>query len=134
MEITLNHTIVAAKNNVESAKWYQEIFGFEFKKEWRHFAVVKINDTLTFDFYTKTEQYSKQHYAFKVDDKKFDEIFDRITSKGIPYASHPEFLGRDKFNYEINNEYGGRGVYFVDPAGHALEMLTVDYDIESELE
>jgi hypothetical protein len=29
MEITLNHTIVAAKNNVESAKFYEKIFGFE---------------------------------------------------------------------------------------------------------
>lgn len=41
MEITLNHTIVAAKNNVESAKFYEKIFGFEFIKEWGHFAVVK---------------------------------------------------------------------------------------------
>ena len=53
MEITLNHTIVPSKNNVESAKFYENIFGFEFVKVWGPFAVVKVNSTLTFDFINK---------------------------------------------------------------------------------
>jgi catechol 2,3-dioxygenase-like lactoylglutathione lyase family enzyme len=28
---------------------------------------------------------------------------------------------------EINNEHGGRGVYFEDPAGHTLELITRPY-------
>ncbi len=32
MEITLNHTIIPAYNNVESARFYERIFRFEFVK------------------------------------------------------------------------------------------------------
>ncbi len=28
---------------------------------------------------------------------------------------------------EINHGHGGRGVYFKDPAGHAIELLTRPY-------
>jgi hypothetical protein len=28
---------------------------------------------------------------------------------------------------EINTEHGGRGVYFKDPAGHGLELITRPY-------
>ena len=125
MEITLNHTIINAKNNIESAKFYERIFGFKFLKVWEHFAVVKVNSTLTLDFLTK-DKFSKQHYAFKVDDKQFDEIFEKIKAKGIVYGSDPY----ERDNMKINHHYGGRGVYFPDPSGHILEILTADYVID----
>ena len=125
MEITLNHTIVASKNNVESAKFYQKIFGFEFIKEWGHFAVVKVNSTLTLDFDTQ-ENFSKNHYAFKVNDQQFDEILKRVKSDNISFGSAP----RSSNDGKINNNYGGRGVYFEDPNEHLLEIITTDYVIE----
>jgi len=125
MEITLNHTIVNATDNVASARFYERIFGFEFIKEWGHFAVLKINSTLTFDFLTKAK-FSRQHYAFKVTEKQFDEIFDRIKTEGVPYGS--DTYERD--NMKINHHYGGRGVYFHDPDGHILEILTADYVLD----
>jgi len=63
MEITLNHTIVPSHNNVESARFYERILGFEFVKEWGHFAVVKVNSTFTLDFDTD-ENFSTLHFAF----------------------------------------------------------------------
>jgi len=125
MEITLNHTIVASIDNVESAKFYQKIFGFEFVKEWGHFAVVKVNSTLTLDFDTQ-ENFSRSHYAFKVSDQQFDEIFERVKSESISYGSAPQSSDDGK----INNNYGGRGVYFEDPNRHLLEILTTDYVID----
>ena len=125
MEITLNHTIVASKDNVESAKFYQKIFGFKFIKEWGHFAVVKVNSTLTLDFDTQ-ENFSKNHYAFKVNDQQFDEIFERVKSDNISFGSGPSSSDDGK----INNNYGGRGFYFEDPNEHLLEILTTDYVIE----
>ena len=125
MEITLNHTIINAKDKVKSAMFYEKIFGFEFLKVWEHFAVVKVNDTLTLDFFTK-EKFSRQHYAFKVSEEAFDEIFERIQEEGIPYGSDPY----DRENGEINQHYGGRGVYFPDPDGHILEIITADYVID----
>ncbi len=122
MAITLNHTIINAKDNVLSAQFYERIFGFKFLQEWGHFAVVKVNDTLTFDFLTK-ERFSRQHYAFKVSEKEFDGIFGKIKEEEIPYGSDPY----DRENMKINHHNGGRGVYFPDPDGHILEIITKDY-------
>lgn len=125
MEITLNHTIVASRNNVESARFYEKIFGFEFIKEWGDFAVVKVNSTLTLDFNTQ-ENFSKNHYAFKVNDQQFDEILDRVKSDNISFGSGP----RSSDDGKINRYYNGRGVYFKDPNEHLLEIITTDYLIE----
>lgn len=125
MEITLNHTIINSYDKLESAKFYERVFGFEFLKIWGHFAVVKVNSTLTLDFFTK-EKFSTQHYAFKVTDKQFDEIFARVIDEEIPYGSGP--YNRD--DMKINHNYGGKGVYFPDPSGHILEILTADYVID----
>jgi len=125
MEITLNHTIVPAYDKVESAKFYEKIFGFEFVKVWERFAVVKVNSTLTFDFWDK-EHFNKMHYAFKVTEEQFDEVFERIKENEISYGSGPYKLDDGK----INHHYNGRGVYFKDINGHILEILTKDYVID----
>ena len=125
MEITLNHTIIPAYDYVESAKFYERIFGFKFLKVWEDFAVVKANSTLTLDFRT-TKKFSKMHYAFKVTDEQFDEILGRIKEETIIYGSGPYKLD----DGEINHHYGGRGVYFRDDNGHVLEILTKDYVID----
>jgi catechol 2,3-dioxygenase-like lactoylglutathione lyase family enzyme len=128
MEITLNHTIVPSHDNVASAKFYENIFGFNFVKEWGHFAVVKVNSTLTLDFQTK-EKFSSIHYAFKVSDEQFDLIFNRVQNGNIKYGSEPYSLE----DGEINHKYGGRGLYFKDPNGHVLEIITTDYIIDEPI-
>ncbi len=125
MEITLNHTIVPSHDNVMSAKFYERIFGFEFVKEWGHFAVVKVNSTLALDFIVEND-FSSNHYAFKVSEQQFDEILERIKLDNIVFGSGPSSV--DDGN--INHNYGGRGVYFKDPNGHVLEILTKDYVID----
>ncbi|PCJ46373.1 MAG: bleomycin resistance protein [Moraxellaceae bacterium] len=125
MEITLNHTIVPTHDNVASAKFYQNIFGFKFIKEWHVFAVVKVNSTLTLDFMNK-DNFSSLHYAFKVSEQQFDEILGRIKAEGIAYGSGPF----DVTDEVINSRFGGRGVYFKDPNDHILEILTTDYVLD----
>ncbi len=132
MEITLNHTIVPAHDRVESAKWYAEIFGFEFVKEWGHFAVVKVNSTLTLDFMNEEDGFPFHHYAFKVDEREFDEIFGRVKAKNVKFGSNPSSVIANAYDKTINHNYGGRGVYFKDPNGHILEILTVDYDLDTD--
>lgn len=125
MEITLNHTIVPSHDNVESARFYEKIFGFEFVKEWGHFAVVKVNQTLTLDFVTQDKFFSL-HYAFKVSEQQFDEIFERIKSENIVFGSDPRSVNDGK----INNNFDGRGLYFKDPNDHVLEIMSTDYVID----
>ncbi|KEI71887.1 VOC family protein [Endozoicomonas elysicola] len=125
MEITLNHTIIPARNNVKSARLYEKIFGFEYIKEWGAFAVIKVNESLTFDFMNK-DNFIPLHYAFKVTDKQFDNIFARVKSEGLEFGSGPDKLT----DGEINHNYGGRGVYFTDLDGHVLEIITTDYVLD----
>lgn len=124
MAITLNHTIVPSLDKVESARFYSRIFGFEYIGEFSHFIVVRVNDTLSLDFDNK-EKFEPHHYAFKVAEREFDEIFERLKAENIRYGSGPS----NAENMDINHNNGGRGVYFRDPAGHLLEMLTTDYKI-----
>jgi catechol 2,3-dioxygenase-like lactoylglutathione lyase family enzyme len=118
MAITLNHTIVPSHDKRTAAEFFARIFGLK-TSEMGHFAVVRINDTLTLDFDNR-DNFESHHYAFHVSDEEFDAIFARIKEAGLPYASDP--FHRNKG--EINHRSGGRGFYFHDPDGHNLEVLT----------
>jgi len=67
-----------------------------------------------------------QHYAFLVSDAEFDQIFGRIQAQGLAYWADP---GRSQKG-KINTHFGGRGVYFQDPSGHLLEIITKPYGSE----
>ena len=120
MPIELDHTIVPAHDKVESAKFFARIFGLGYDGEASHFAPVRVNDRLTLDF-DDDDDFEPHHYAFKVSEQEFDEIFGRIRNEGIAYGSGPRSLD----DMQINHRGGGRGVYFLDPNGHILEILTV---------
>jgi len=126
MTIELNHTIVPARDREESARFYERIFGFEYTGAMGHFTPVKIpSQSLSLDF-DSDDSFEPRHYAFKVSEAEFDDIFARIVAEGLTYGSGP-FSSEDM---EINHWNGGRGVYFRDPSGHLLELLTRDYTKE----
>ena len=81
---------------------------------------MRVNEqtTLLFD---DAEAFQSHHYAFHVSDAEFDAIFQRVKEAGIAYGSAPEAVDNGK----LNNWGGGRGVYFRDPDGHLLELMTV---------
>ena len=118
MAITWNHTIVPARDKQAAAQFFACLFGLQVQ-EAGHFAAVPVNDTLTLDF-ADQERFEPHHYAFHVSDAEFDAIFERIKAAGIAYSSDPfrKNMG------QINHWNGGRGVYFPDPDGHLLELLT----------
>lgn len=115
----LNHTIVPAKDNEASARLFARIFGLTYEGPMGHFAPVRVDDALTLDFDNR-ERFESHHYAFKVTEAEFDEIFARIESEGLTYGSGPRSL-EDR---DINHRRGGRGVYWRDLDGHVLEILT----------
>lgn len=117
--IELDHTIVPARDRVAAARWFSQVFGLPYEGEWGHFAPVKVNGTLTLDF-TTSRRFEPHHLAFKVSEDVFDAVFSRLQTEGIPYGSGPRSLSDGK----INHRGGGRGVYFRDPDGHVLELLT----------
>ncbi len=49
MTITLNHTIVPARDKQASAEFFAGIFGLKVESPIGYFAAVRVNDTLTLD-------------------------------------------------------------------------------------
>ncbi len=129
MTVRLDHTIVPAKDKIASAGFFAEIFGLTVKPG--HFAQVRINESLTFDFADEPEPWGgpgfdpragqSHHYAFHVSEAEFDAIFRRVETKGIPYGSGPD----SHTDGRMYSRRGGRGFYFEDPYGHLLEVMTV---------
>ena len=119
MTITLNHTIVPARDKAAAAKFFAEIFGLKRARS-SYFAPVQINKTLTLLF-DDGEKFESHHYAFHVSNREFDVIFGRIKAAKIVFGSAPWSLDDGK----LNDWGGGRGVYFRDPNGHVLELMTV---------
>lgn len=122
MTVRLNHTIVAARDADASARFLAEVLGLPPPRRLGHFAAVQVGDT-SLDFLETGGYIHSQHYAFLVSELEFDAIFARIRERGLPYWSDP--FRRD--SGEINGWDDGRGVYFDDPNGHLLEILTRPY-------
>jgi hypothetical protein len=119
----LDHTIVASHDHRQAAAFVAELLGLSAPVTLGHFEVVRVGETTTLDFVTRDGPITSQHYAFLVTEAEFDDIFGRIVDRGIPYWADP---GQGQPG-EINTWDGGRGVYFDDPTGHLLEILTRPY-------
>ena len=127
MAVQLNHTIVHAKDREASARFYSEVLGAPIAGRMDPFVVVALDNDVTLDFVTAGEgRIPSQHYAFKVSEREWDEIFARIKERGLPYWADPYHRQPG----ETNTVFGGRGVYFEDPDGHNLEIMTTDYELE----
>jgi catechol 2,3-dioxygenase-like lactoylglutathione lyase family enzyme len=123
MAIKLNHTIVHARDKRASADFFTEIFGRPPAKPFGPFLGVEVDNEVTLDFLETDEEIQVQHYAFLVSEAEFDAIFGRIQARGLPYWADPYRRQQGA----INRHDGGRGVYFEDPAGNLLEIITRPY-------
>ncbi|MBM3925969.1 MAG: VOC family protein [SAR202 cluster bacterium] len=125
MTTVLDHTIVPAKDQEESARWYSKILGFKYEGQMGPFSAARVNDTLVFDFRTENEEFDSMHYAFAMSPEEFDATFQRVKKAKIPFGDGP---------FDIENMRGpgvtmgakgqGKAVYFRDPNGHVLEIKT----------
>ena len=122
MTVELNHIIVHAKDRWASARFLASILGLEAGPAWGPFVPVRTGNGVTLDFADATD-FRPQHCAFLVSEEEFDRALIRIKSAGIEFYASFRGAGRG----EINHLYGGRGVYFDDPNGHLLELITRPY-------
>jgi catechol 2,3-dioxygenase-like lactoylglutathione lyase family enzyme len=123
MPIQLNHTIVRARDKQESAAFLTDILGLPPPTTYGPFLVVQVDNEVSLDFADDHGPVHPQHYAFLVDESDFDDIFGRIKERGLTYWADP-FRRRPG---EFNTNDGGRGVYWEDPNGHMLEIITQPY-------
>ncbi|MTJ76218.1 VOC family protein, partial [Nocardia seriolae] len=58
-----------------------------------------------------------------VSEDEFDAAYEKIQRYGLTYWADPRQQGVN----QINHNDGGRGIYFLDPVGHYMELITVPY-------
>ncbi len=124
MPVEFNHTIVAAADARATAEFLASVLGLEVGPPYGRFLPVATSNGVTLDVAeTDQDPITPQHYAFLVDDNEFDAIFARIRQAGSDYYADPHHRQPGR----INHRDGGRGLYFDDPNGHNLEILTRPY-------
>jgi len=123
MPIELNHTIVHARDPQASATFLADILGREAPFRFGPFHCVQLDNRVKLDFLPAGERLPIEHYAFLVSEAEFDAILERIRQRGLPYWADPFHRQPG----QINHHDGGRGVYWNDPDGHYLEIITRPY-------
>ena len=123
MTVRLNHTIVNVADKRESARFVADVLGLPAPAPYGPFLVVELGNGVSLDFSDAEPPIATQHYAFLVSEDDFDQIFGRIIDRGLEYWADP-FKRRPG---EHNTNDGGRGVYWHEPSGHFLEIITRPY-------
>jgi catechol 2,3-dioxygenase-like lactoylglutathione lyase family enzyme len=114
---------VHATDAEASATFLSEVLGLAAPRRFGPFLVVDAANGASLDYLETPEVILVEHYAFLVTEDEFDEIFGRIRQRGLGYWADPHLSEPG----EINHHDGGRGVYFEDPDGHILEIITRPY-------
>jgi len=122
MVVQLNHTLVNVRDKTESAPFVAEVLGLASPTTYGPFLVVQVDNDVSLDF-IDVEVIHPQHYAFLVSEAEFDEILGRIRARQLTYWSSPHRTGAN----EWNTDDGGRGLYWEEPSGHLLEIITRPY-------
>ena len=123
MAVKLNHTLVHARDQRASADFYASVFGFGKPVPFGPFLDVETANEVILAILETDEKFEPQHYAFLVSEAEFDQIFGRVKARGLAYWADPAKSQKGR----INTHFGGRGVYFEDPGGHLLEIITKPY-------
>ncbi len=119
MSAELNHTIVWARDKAASADFLAAILGVPVGAPDGPFLPVRLANRVTLDF-ADGDNVRSQHLAFLVGESDFDTAFARLRAASIAYWADPMHQQPG----EVNHMFGGRGVYFEDPDGHNMELLT----------
>ena len=122
MAVQLNDTLVNVRDKRESAAFVAEVLGLPAPTPYGQFLVVQVDNDVSLDF-IDVEELHPQHYAFLVGEDDFDAILARIRQRGLTFWADPF----RRVAGEWNTEDGGRGLYWEEPSGHLLEMITRPY-------
>ena len=123
MGVELNHTIVWCRDQEASSRFLAEMLGRPAPTRFGRFHVVQLDNGVAMDFAEREGEVAMQHYAFLISEDDFDAVLGRIHERKLDHWADPM---RQRPG-QINHNDGGRGVYFPDPSGHFLEVLTRPY-------
>ena len=125
MPVQLNHTIAGSRDAAAGAQFLTEMLGLTDATMFGPFHVVEVSNGVSIDFmdYGADADIPGIHYAFLVSEDEFDQIWGRIRARGLDFWADPHMERKG----EITPRDGGRGLYWLHPDGHLLEIITRPY-------
>jgi catechol 2,3-dioxygenase-like lactoylglutathione lyase family enzyme len=120
--VDLDHTIVHVRDRWAAAGHLVEVLGLDPAAPYGPFAMVRLSNGATLCLADSLGPAHAVHFAFLVDDATFDVVAGRLAAGRFPTWADPfhETPGVD-----TERDEGGRGLYWDDPDGNTLEILTV---------
>ncbi|KVN25550.1 bleomycin resistance protein [Burkholderia pyrrocinia] len=128
MNVQLNHTIVWCRDKLASTRFLTDLLELPPPVPFGSMLVVQLDNGVSLDFYERSGAIAMQHYAFLINEAAFDRVFARIRERGLTYWADPSKQRAG----EIYRHNGGRGLYFDDPDGHFLEVMTRPYVLDGQ--
>ena len=125
MPATFNHTIIAARDRNESARFYLELLGAQAgAPSWGVFTNIQLHDGVLLQFAEPGVEIQMNHYAFLVD----DDLFDRAESSGCATAGSRDWAD-PQMRHPRRDQHRTRrpGCLLKGPAGHGIELITRPY-------
>ena len=122
MSADLDHTIVHVRDRHAAADHLVTMLDLEPALDHGPFAMVRLGNQAVLAFADSLGRPRTAHFAFLVDAAEFEQITQRLADHCITTYADPGH--REKGVDEYRAE-GGRGLYWDDPDGNALEILTV---------
>ena len=118
MAVALDHMTVWTSDKLATAEFYHSIFDAHREELRRDFAPVTVGGSLTLNL-EEAETFKRGHYAFRVSEVEYGTIKERLNSAGVLFGSKSALKDGQEYAHD-----GRRGVYFDDPNGHGLEVIT----------
>ncbi len=123
MAAQFNHTIVGSRDKRAGADFLAAVLGLATPTPYGPFMVVELDNGVSLDFLERGGHIEPAHYAFLISEPEFDAVLGRLQDRQVTYYADPGHREAGA----INTHDGGRGMYFEDPDGHNLEVLTRPY-------
>ncbi|MGP6173248.1 VOC family protein [Corynebacterium sp. A21] len=121
MAVSFNHTIIGAHDPAVSAEFYKVVIGAKDAPSWGPFTNLILDDRTLLQFAAAPVN-DPIHMAFLMSEAEFRHGLEMLEHLEVTYWADP----RMERPGEISDGEGLR-VYFKDPSGHFLEMLTQPY-------
>lgn len=126
MSIALDHTILEVRDLGTSVAFYRDVVGLVHRGRSGRFEVLLITPDTALDLAESSKQHPR-HLAFRMDRDTFDAAFTRMRAAGIPFGDSPSSPANMRGPGRSTGVHGATAsVYFSDPDGHLLEILTYE--------
>jgi catechol 2,3-dioxygenase-like lactoylglutathione lyase family enzyme len=123
---SLDHIILKVNDLNASVSFYTEIMGFALDGVDGPFTVLRAGPDCQLQL-APWGTPGLEHYAFSVSKRDFQDIYERIKTRGIAFGPTFDSVG---LNTSPGEESGARGaaptLYFNDPNKHLLEIRTYE--------